>query len=152
MTTTRRRRENAYSTKLTAEEIKSLTFNATMRAKGDGSEKNLARGILGAHEAMMDAVMRLICAKTLAQAGTLRDVAEANSDSRNNSANSIDEEGKVVAEIVKHKGDVSGCAVTLWNSRKRLDVKFEVDKRKITASVVSVQKKRKANQEKRLRR
>ena len=48
-----------------------------MRAKGDGSEKNLARGILGAHEAMMDAVMRLICAKTLAQAGTLRDVAEA---------------------------------------------------------------------------
>ena len=96
----------------TAEEIKSLTFNATMRAKGDGSEKNLARGILGAHEAMMDAVMRLICAKTLAQAGTLRDVAEANSDSRNNSAIEWTRRGKVVAEIVKHKGDVSGFAVT----------------------------------------
>ena len=127
----------------TTEEIKSLTFNATMRAKGDGSEKNLARGILGAHEAMMDAVMRLICAKTLAQAGSLRDVAEANSDSRNNSAIEWTRRGKVVAEIVKHKGDVSGCAVTLWNSRKRLDVKFEVDKRKITASVVSVQKEKK---------
>ena len=54
----------------------------------------------------------------------------------------MDKKGKVVAEIVKHKGDVTGCAITLWNARKRLDVKFEVDKHKITASVVSVQKEK----------
>jgi len=121
----------------TKEEVKSLTFNATMRAKGDGTEQHPARGILGAHEAMMDAVTRLICAKTLAQAGVLRDLAEENSDK---SAIEWTRRGKVIAEIVKHKGDVTGCAVTLWNARKRLEVKFEVDKRRITASVVSVEK------------
>ncbi|CAL6362077.1 unnamed protein product [Bathycoccus prasinos] len=130
----------------TKEEIQSLTFNATMRAKGDGTEQHPARGILGAHEAMMDAVTRLVCAKTLAQAGMLRDLAEAKSDksdeSGSNSAIEWTKRGKVVAEIVKHKGDVTGCAITLWNARKRLDVKFEVDKRKITASVVSVQKEK----------
>ena len=121
----------------TKEEVKSLTFNATMRAKGDGTEQHPARGILGAHEAMMDAVTRLICAKTLAQAGVLRDLAEENGDK---SAIEWTRRGKVIAEIVKHKGDVTGCAVTLWNARKRLEVKFEVDKRRITASVVSVEK------------
>ena len=130
----------------TKEEIQSLTFNATMRAKGDGTEQHPARGILGAHEAMMDAVTRLVCAKTLAQAGMLRDLAEAKSDksdeSGSNSAIEWTKRGKVVAEIVKHKGDVTGCAITLWNARKRLDVKFEVDQRKITASVVSVQKEK----------
>jgi hypothetical protein len=130
----------------TKEEIQSLTFNATMRAKGDGTEQHPARGILGAHEAMMDAVTRLVCAKTLAQAGMLRDLAEAKSDKSDESGSSSAIEwtkrGKVVAEIVKHKGDVTGCAITLWNARKRLDVKFEVDKRKITASVVSVQKEK----------
>ena len=130
----------------TKEEIQSLTFNATMRAKGDGTEQHPARGILGAHEAMMDAVTRLVCAKTLAQAGMLRDLAEAKSDksdeSGSNSAIEWTKRGKVVAEILKLKGDVTGCAITLWNARKRLDVKFEVDKRKITASVVSVQKEK----------
>ena len=87
----------------TKEEIQSLTFNATMRAKGDGTEQHPARGILGAHEAMMDAVTRLVCAKTLAQAGMLRDLAEAKSDksdeSGSNSAIEWTKRGKVVAEI-----------------------------------------------------
>jgi hypothetical protein len=123
------------------DEREKLIYFATMRAKGDGTDKNPPKGLVGMHESMMDAVTILICAKTLAQAGVLKEEIISNNNTNISPlVRAWKRRGKVVAEIVKHKGEVEGCAVIFWNSRKRLDVKFEVDKRKITASVVGIKR------------